>query len=214
MSTEPTARRSTTTRWVLIGATVVIVVGLALTFWPRPAVTIGTLPTSTPSTFTTETPTPDPFVTPVPPKSTTTPEPSATFVPHARKPVPLSNTTSVISGLTVQITSVAAVQGTGRSIGDVNGPSIQVRMTVKNTTGKSVNLANVVVNAYYGTDHTPASALPSPGGQNFPATVASGGSAKGVFVFSIPKNQRSLVSITFDFSVKTSVVVFQGSAPV
>jgi hypothetical protein len=207
--------RAATTRVVVIGAVVVIIVGLVLTFWPRGSSNQpGGLNTVAPSgNYHTTTPTPDPVVTPVPPSSTSTPEPNATFLPRGRAPVPLDKTTTVVAGLTVKITSVASVAGTGAGPGDVNGPSIQVRMSVKNSTSKTVRLSNVVVNGYYSKAHTPASPLPKPGGKTFPETLAAGKTATGVFVFSIPKNQRQLVSITFDYSVKTSVVVFQGSAP-
>ncbi|MCU1551443.1 MAG: hypothetical protein JWR36_2003 [Glaciihabitans sp.] len=210
---SPVPRRPWTTRLVVIGAIVVVIVALALTFWPR-ATGTPTAITTTPSNYHTTSPTPDPVVTPVPPtKSTTTPEPSATFVPRSRPPVPLDKNTTIVAGLTVKITSVASVAGTGAGPGDVNGPSIQVRMLVKNSTAKTVRLSNVVVNAYYGTAHTPASPLPKPGGKTFPDTLAAGKSTTGVFVFSIPRNQRQLVSITFDYSVDTKVIVFQGSAP-
>ena len=207
--------RAATTRLVVGGAAVVVVIALALTFWPRGTGTPTALNTVAPSgNYHTTTPTPEPTVTPVPPtQSTTTPEPSAPFVPRSRTPVPLDKNTTIVNGLTVKITSVAAVAGTGTGPGDVNAPSIQVRMLVKNSTTKTARLSNVVVNGYYGTAHTPASPLPKPGGKNFPETLAAGKSATGVFVFSIPRNQRSLVSITFDYSVKTSVIVFQGSAP-
>jgi hypothetical protein len=214
MSTETSGgRRSQVTRWVLIGAAVVIVVSLALTFWPRgtstPAATNSPVAVNTPAV----TPTPDPFVTPVPPTSTTKPQKSASFIPHSRKPVALAAKTTVVDGLTLKITSVASVAGVAIAPGDVSGPSIQVRMLVTNSTSQSVTLSNVVVNAYYGADHKPASPLPKPGGRAFPSVLAAGKSATGVFVFSIPKDLRKLVTISFDYSVKTTVVVFQGSAP-
>lgn len=207
--------RSTVTRWVLIGAAIVIVIALALTFWPRSGGTPAAAPSPSASNFhpITESPTPDPVVTPVAPDPTTTPDPVATFIPNSRKPVALADSVTIIDGVTVKITSVAAVAGVGTGPGDVNAPSVQVRMTVKNSTTKTINLGNTVVNAYYGSAHTPASQLPRPGGVAFPSTVKAGKSAQGVFVFSIPKNQRSLVSVSFDYSVKTKVVVFQGSAP-
>jgi hypothetical protein len=208
--------RSSVTRWILIGAAVVIVVALALTFWPRGSAT-PTASHTTPANYhptTSSTPTPQPSITPVPPStSTTPPQSSAPFVPRASKPIALDKQSTIIDGLTVRITKLASVAGVGQGVGDVSGPSVQVTMTVTNSKKSTANLANVVVNAYSGKAHAPASSLPKPGGAPFPTSLAAGKTGTGVFVFSIPVSERNLVTITFDYSVKTSVIVFQGSAP-
>ena len=97
--------------------------------------------------------------------------------------------------------------------GEIGGPSVRFTIRITNTTGKTFNLTNTVVNAYYGTSSTPAVQLQQPGGKDFPTSVKTGASATGVFVFNIPKAQRAHVEVTVDTAVQNPVIAFKGPAP-
>jgi hypothetical protein len=140
----------------------------------------------------------------------------------APKPNPQPTKTTTIKGkaalaiktdLSATVTAVAAVQGKAQGPGEIAGPAVQFTIAITNETGKPFDLANTVVNAYYGTSATPATPLEQEAGRPFPKKLKDGATATGVFVFTIPKDQRSTVLVTVDTSVHTPVVAFRGSAP-
>ncbi|MGN6445469.1 hypothetical protein [Amnibacterium sp.] len=163
-----------------------------------------------------------PSVTPTRPAPTRTPKPTAapTRPPVGAAPQPtrtasITRPTAVpiAKELTASVAKMEAVTGTAQGPGEIGGPAVRFTIVIKNTTGRSVSLSNTVVNAYYGAATTPAVQLQSPGGRDFPASVADGGTAQGVFVFNIPTAGRSQVKVTVDTSVQNPVIAFSGAAP-
>jgi len=139
--------------------------------------------------------------------------PAAAATPQPTKTATISAPTAIVKSLTAKVTKMEAVQGKANGPGEVAGPSVRFTITITNSTGKTVDLSNTVVNAYYGSDATPATELQQPGGQAFPASVASGSTATGVFVFNIPTASRNKVTVTVDTSVQNPVIAFRGAAP-
>ena len=155
-------------------------------------------------------------VTPTPTASATAkPKPTKVAVPKVQPTATatISAPKAIVKRLTAKVSKMEAVTGKANAPGEVGGPSVRFTITITNTTGKSVNLSNTVVNAYYGSAATPAIELQSPGGADFPASVATGRSATGVFVFNIPTASRGSVKVTVDTSVNNPVVAFKGAAP-
>ena len=93
--------------------------------------------------------------------------------------------------------------------GEIGGPALAITVKVKNQTGKKLDLALGVVNAYYGSERTPAVSVASDGEVPFPASVADGESAKGVYIFQIPEEARP-VRVELDLGNGADVVVFKG----
>jgi hypothetical protein len=138
---------------------------------------------------------------------------SAKPTPQPTKTATLASPAPIVKQLTAKVSTMEAVQGKANGPGEIAGPAVRFTITIANDTGKKVSLASTVVNAYFGTDSSPAIELQKPGGKSFPASVASGKTATGVFVFNIPKAQRQHVEVTVDTSVSNPVVAFKGSAP-
>lgn len=183
---------------------------------PRPAATrTAPIPTAaaavTPSPSATPTPSPTPTKTKALKKRT--PKPVASPAPQPTKTATITKPTVIVKSLTAKVTKMEAVQGTAEGPGEIAGPSVRFTITITNTTGRTVDLSNTVVNAYFGPLATPAIELRLPGGRPFPPSVRDGGSASGVFLFNIPKSSRSKVEVTVDTSVHNPVVAFRGSAP-
>ncbi len=111
------------------------------------------------------------------------------------------------------VSGLEAVEGAAQSPGDVAGPSVRVTLVVTNDSAATIDLSTAVTNMFSGAERSPASELAGPGAQALPGTLAAGSSATGVFVFSIPTDQRDNVTITFDYSVDVPIVVFTGAAP-
>lgn len=112
-------------------------------------------------------------------------------------------------GVTARLARIDSVQATASLPGEVGGPALAITVKVKNQTGKKLDLALGVVNAYYGPERTPAVSVASDGEVPFPASVADGESAKGVYVFQIPEEARP-VRVELDLGNGADVVVFKG----
>lgn len=205
--------------------TAIIVVVLVLVIAAVAAIGVLTAGSAKPAATGT-TSVPAPSASAVVPTASTTPSSSATptkrFTPApavtATAPQPtrtaaISSAAPITKSLSAAVTKMEAVQGTATGPGEIAGPSVRFTVVIRNTTGKSFDLSNTVVNAYSGADSAPAIQLQGPGGKSFPSSVASGGSATGVFVFNIPESDRNRVEITVDTSVLNPVVAFKGSAP-
>ncbi|WP_050686264.1 hypothetical protein [Arthrobacter sp. ZBG10] len=127
--------------------------------------------------------------------------------------VPLVGTAVVKTGVSAAITDVEAVNGEATGIGEVAGPALRFKITVKNDTAAEISLDPAVINVSYGADNSPASSLSGPGPEPFPATVAPGASATGIFVFGVPKDSRGSVKIFFNLDAGTPIAAFEGQAP-
>lgn len=112
-------------------------------------------------------------------------------------------------GVTARLARIDSVQATASLPGEVGGPALAITVKVKNQTGKKLDLALGVVNAYYGPERTPAVSVASDGEVPFPASVGDGESAKGVYVFQIPEEARP-VRVELDLGNGADVVVFKG----
>jgi hypothetical protein len=128
-------------------------------------------------------------------------------------PIPFDKVAEPARGVTISLSTLEAVNGTGTGIGKIDGPSIRFHVVFANSAAKAASLAGVVVNVYYGADARPASRLDGPGGVDLPDSVAAGASAAGVYIYNIPTAQRNDVRITISLTTAAPVTVFEGSAP-
>lgn len=227
MSDQPVRRSSRRTTVVLVGVLIAVIVVVAVAglitaaaLPPASSPTASAVPAASGSTAPSTTSTPTVSATAKPSasatakakakaKATTAPTPQ----PTKSAPITQSTPAAIKKELSVRVTKMEAVAGTADGPGEVAGPSVRFTIRIDDSTGKSVDLSNTVVNAYFGADSTPAIALQSPGGKAFPASVKDGGSATGVFVFNIPKASRGTVQVTVDTSVNNPVIAFKGAAP-
>lgn len=195
---------------------VVVVIGVVTAATgPHPRGSSAAGASGTPSTTAVATPTASPSTSvlssPKPTATKAAPVPAGT--PQPTKTATISAPTTIVKSLTAKVTRTEAVQGKASGPGEVGGPAVRFTIAITNTTGKTVQLSNTVVNAYFGADATPAIELEKPGGKAFPFSVKNGETATGVFVFNIPEASRNTVEVTVDTSVKNPVVAFRGSVP-
>lgn len=183
-------------------AALALVVVLIARPWESGGPGAGGTPTDAPTTIA---PTSEPSATP------TSPGPDETDAPS--QPVPIESPGIITQGLTAQILSIEAVDGVAEGPGEVSGPSIRFTVTITNGTTAAVDLTSTVVTVDYGSDRIPAGQLYEPGASPMPTTVTAGAAVSGVYVFSIPVDQRGLVNITVDYSVGVPPLVFTGQVP-
>ena len=181
-----------------------------------PATGSSSLPpeTAAPSTDTAAVPQPAQPGDPAPvDRSNKSDEELATIEQPVAPPVPLAATKVVKSGVSATITELVAVEGEATGIGEIAGPAIRFKVTVVNDTGAEISLDPAVINVSYGADDAPASTLSGPGTVPFPATVAPGTSASGVFVYGVPTDARNVVKIYLNLDAATPIAAFEGQAP-
>lgn len=136
---------------------------------------------------------------------------SATAPPPIPEMTPTRPTVQVTqeNDVRVSLTKVEPVQGEARLPGEVAGPAIRVTVRVQNGASKTLNLDNARVTAYYGADDTPAGVL-TVGGRELTGKLAPGDSADGVYLFTVPTEDRGNVRITVDTAAGVPVAVFTG----
>lgn len=133
--------------------------------------------------------------------------------PAAQPPVPLTDSAAAVPGVVFSISTLQSVDGVARGPGEVGGPSLRFTVTVRNDTRDAVSLTSTVVNLFFGAEQSPATELTASGGAPFPASVAPGATQQGVFVFTVPSDERDQVRIAVDYSVGVPIVLFEGAAP-
>ena len=142
--------------------------------------------------------------------SSTSPVPTDGPVVPDVTPIDIDQPGAITAGLTAQISKVEAVDGTARGPGEVAGPSLRVTVTIANSSSDAATLRTAVVSCYFGTDRTPAQELREPGGVPLPASVAAKTAIDGVYIFTVPPDERGNVTILVDYSVDVLPLVFQG----
>jgi len=141
-------------------------------------------------------------------------DPGATIDPDFGEPVA---DTAVGDGeadfgdsVTAKVTAIDFITVTGTRAGEVSGPAMRVAVMLANGTGEPIPLDAVTVNAYYGSDTQPASPFDSETeGEPFSGTLASGGTATGSYVFSIPEGQDKDIVVTVSRGADSPLVVFR-----
>lgn len=216
---EDQPRRKTLWVWVGVAVAAVVVVWVSVALWPTS--TDGAAPgpsssaTGSPSPSVTEVATPSATPSGDATDPSATPDARPTQPPGARPtqpPVDLEDEVEVSDGLGAELVKIESVEGVVTIPGEVAGPALRITLRVTNDTADDFATPAMVVNLYTGKDLTPAGPLLKPGGKEFPQTVPSGKSATGVYLFTVPKDQRDDVTVEVDLGVGTPVVVFRGDA--
>lgn len=146
-----------------------------------------------------------------------TPEPAgptedATELPPSLTPVGFDEPAAVGNGITAEVVSLEAVEGSGTGPGNIAGPALRATIRITNGTAGPVSLDGVAVDLAHGTELTPASPLEDPSEAPFAGTVQPSGNAVGVYVFSVPADDRDLVNLSVGYQAGAPFLVFTGSA--
>jgi len=188
---------------------------------PGPTATVTPAPTAAASpssatpapepTATTTKTQPPPATTPVPPPtpggvdSTVAPKPEV-----SKKPVKLDKPSKTGTGLTAKVVSIKATTAKAQLPGEVAGPALVVTVDLTNTGSKSADLSAVVV-TLLDSDEAPGSEMTTKPADPLTGKVGAGKTARGVYVFTVPKNKRSPITLTVSIS-DAPVLVFTGDA--
>jgi len=206
---DTAAARSPRRRWALVAAPVVLVVVL---------VTLGVTThgsddhTSSAAAATTSAAPASVVLAP----AADTPQPTgptddAADAPTSLAAVGLDEPADTGAGVTAQIVSLEAITAAAQGPGSVNGPALELRLRLTNGTSGPLSLGGVSVEMAFGQDLTPASPNDDPSAAPLSGTVAAGQSAEGVYVFTLPVDERSDVTVTVAHQAGAPFLVFHGS---
>lgn len=223
MSTQsPGNRFAGTRRRVWLGAAVAVVVVLTVVSLLLSGGDDDRTPSAAAGETTASTTTAPPVVAaptaPTPaPTPETTPEPTGPTgnvddPPPSRPAVALDAAAQVGDGVSASLVSLDAIEGTATGPGNIAGPALRITVRIENGTDEPVSLGGVVVDLASGRDLVPASPLDDPSAAPFAGTVAPGEHADGVYVFTIPEEDRGSVTVSVGYQAGAPLMVFTGSA--
>ncbi|MCZ2830217.1 hypothetical protein O2W14_15375 [Modestobacter sp. VKM Ac-2986] len=150
-----------------------------------------------------------------PPPSPQTPTPTgptsdADEGPPELPAVPLDAPATVGNGVVAALPRIESIDASANGPGNIAGPALRVTVQVTNGTAEPVSLGGVATNLYLGPDRTPASPVEDPSQAPFTGTVAPGASATGVYVFSVPVDARSAVTVEVGYEAGAPLLQFTG----
>lgn len=109
------------------------------------------------------------------------------------------------------MTDVRSVSTEARFPGEISGPGIAVTIHVVNSSAAAIDLDNAIVDVL-GADGTRGIAVSGSPAAPMSGSLAGGQDASGVYVFTIPQDQRNPISIRFSYAAETPTVLFVGDA--
>ena len=154
----------------------------------------------------------DPAVPEPPAPEAPAPVGDASVLPAALPAVAFDQEASGEDGVTAQVVSLEAIEGTAEGVGNIAGPALRATVRLTGATSEPVDLDLVSVTLTHGPDATPASPLDDPSRAPFAGTLESGGTAEGVYVFTVPEDGRDAVTLTVGYRAEAPFLVFSGSA--
>lgn len=152
-----------------------------------------------------------PAATPAP--STSAPDAApvvADTLPEALPPVAFDLPVDV-AGITASVARIESIDGQATGPGDVAGPAVRVTVRIDNPTQEATSVDGVSVNVFHGPDLTPATPLGDPSQDPFAGEVPAGGSATGVYVFSVPAAAQGDVTVQVGHRAGAPLAVFSGA---
>lgn len=159
-------------------------------------------PTTDPATDPATDPTTDP-TGPNDPVATPTVDPTA-------PPVDLEDPAE-IGALTARLARIEAIEGEADGPGEIAGPALRVTVELTNGGDAEADLTGVVVNLYHGPEAAPAEMLAGSGSAWLEGTLAPGGTVTGVYVFTVPADDRDPVQVTVFVTPDEPTVLFEGA---
>ncbi|MGY1708516.1 hypothetical protein ACI8AC_03305 [Geodermatophilus sp. SYSU D00758] len=132
-------------------------------------------------------------------------------LPPSLPAVPLDRPAESADGLSATVAGIEAIEGTGVGPGNMSGPALRVTVLLRNGTAEPVDLAGVAVDLAHGGERLPASPLDDPSAAPFSGTLEQGGSAEGVYVFTVPADDRDSVTVSVSPRAGAPFLVFTGA---
>jgi hypothetical protein len=165
-----------------------------------------------PSSSATLTPAAPPELAPAP----VTPEPAgptedASELPASLAPVGFDQQAAVGDGIVADVVTMESIDGTAVGPGNIAGPALRVTIRITNGTTGPVSLDGVAVDLAHGEEQLPASPLDDPSVVLFSGSLQPSESREGVYVFTVPADDRELLTLSVGYQAGAPFMVFIGS---
>jgi len=124
-------------------------------------------------------------------------------------PVALAETADFGGQVGARLTAVTPIQATAIVPGEISGPAIAVTVEIDNGSADAIGLGSVTVTL---TDSAgnPASGISADSAGALAGALGAGDTASGMYVFSVPTDLRSPITVTVSYSAAAPTVVFTG----
>jgi stage V sporulation protein SpoVS len=137
-----------------------------------------------------------------------------TVAPHVvptKRAVPLDKTSPVSGKVAVSLAGVKSITVKAVGPGEVAGAALAVTVRIKNDSGHALNVSSAYVTLIdsAGNVGTPTPVAPS---RPLIASIASGTTAEGVYVFTVAKTARNPVDVMVTYSTDAPAARFVGNA--
>lgn len=145
-----------------------------------------------------------------------TPEPAgptedATELPASLAPVGFDEQAAAGDGVVADVVSLEGIDATGVGAGNIAGPALRVTVRITNGTTGPISLDGVAVDLAHGVEQLPASPIGDPSTALFGGILQPAASAVGVYVFTVPADDRELVTLSVGYQAGAPFMVFTGS---
>lgn len=127
------------------------------------------------------------------------------------KPVSMSQKATFNSDISAEVGNFRHRYVAPKMPGELAGNSVIFDVTITNRSDRRLDLNAAVVNLA-DSSGAPGSEITTDPAVRFPNTLAAHGSATATYVFVVPKNKRSNVTVDVTISADLPVVVFHGKA--
>jgi hypothetical protein len=131
--------------------------------------------------------------------------------PATLQAAPLTEQVQPDKGVVVEVSDIRAITTEARFPGEIAGPGIAVTIHVVNSSVAAIDLDNAIVDVR-GSDGSRGIAVSGAPATSMSGSLPPGQQASGVYVFTLPQDQRSPISVRFSYAAETPTVLFVGDA--
>jgi hypothetical protein len=114
---------------------------------------------------------------------------------------------NISDGVRITVGAVRDQKVSAELPGEIAGPAAVVPVTVRNSSNQPFSLDGVVVTAFYD-DDVPATETTVDPAKPLTGSLAAGRTAKGVYVFTVPREQASTLRIEVSSNQSATIVQF------
>jgi hypothetical protein len=130
--------------------------------------------------------------------------------PGATTKVALDGTAKLPTGITISLGKVYSTHVSATTPGEIAGPAVVAVVHITNNTASTIDLGSTVV-TLTDSDGNPGQGTTAGPASPFTATVGSGASLNGTYVFGVPKSGINPIQISVSYAGGAPVALFAGN---
>ncbi|MDJ0312338.1 hypothetical protein [Arthrobacter sp. H35-D1] len=126
--------------------------------------------------------------------------------------VGLEDTAALPNKVSIEILNVESMETKATTPGEIAGPAVAMHVSIHNGSAGVININSVIVTV---ADSTSALGQPTTSDpySPFAGDLAAGDSAKGIYVFLLPKDDRKDLTLSVEYEAGRASASFTGDVP-